>query len=415
MTSQPPPDSRPSGPGSGSGSQPPAGPPSGPLSDPSSSDPSSSGPSQGQPSHEPTEVTPAARPQGPGDGGSRGGGDGGDGGGGSGGGGGGGEGSGATGPARGGGGPWWRSAPKVAVAVAAVLVAATLIVLLTRPDDDGKKSGEVFLQPASAKGREPFTDSTAKKSTPPDGDSGRPKPSGNEGGTASVRGSAPGLYGGSRSTTSCDVEKQIEFLRRDQVKAGAFAGVAGIGRNEIPSYLRSLTPVQLRMDTRVTNHGFKNGKATSYQAVLQAGTATLVDSRGVPRVRCACGNPLTEPVALDEPKQVGSPWPGYRPSRTVVVRESTTVINVFVLVDLDTGDWFRREKGDEDGITDVPTTSPSPTVSDTAPTEPDDSATPPEEETSAPPTEPPAETPPPDGGTTEPPPDQGTPESVPAT
>ncbi|MCZ0997978.1 hypothetical protein O1M63_07095 [Streptomyces mirabilis] len=112
-----------------------------------------------------------------------------------------------------------------------------------------------------------------------------------------MSGDAPGLYGGTRNVASCDVEKQITALRADPSKNAAFASVLGIQPSAVPGYLRTLTPVQLRADTRVTNHGYRNGSATTYQAVLQAGTAVLVDDRGVPRVRCACGNPLTPPAA----------------------------------------------------------------------------------------------------------------------
>ena len=58
-----------------------------------------------------------------------------------------------------------------------------------------------------------------------------------------------------------------------------------------PGYLRGLTSVVLRADTQVTNHGFRDARVTGFQSVLQAGTAVLVDNRGVPRVRCACGSP----------------------------------------------------------------------------------------------------------------------------
>jgi hypothetical protein len=79
-------------------------------------------------------------------------------------------------------------------------------------------------------------------------------------------------------------------------------------------YIDSLTPVLLRSDTRVTNHGFRDGWATPYQAVLQAGTAVLVDNTGVPRARCACGNPLTPPQAVPTtPTYQGTPWPGFTP------------------------------------------------------------------------------------------------------
>lgn len=94
-------------------------------------------------------------------------------------------------------------------------------------------------------------------------------------------------------------------------KNRAFASVQKIEPSAVPECLRSLTPVQLRMGTRVTNHGFRDGKVTAYQAVLQAGTAVLVDDRGVPRVRCACGNPLLPPVAQEStPKQTGRPGRG---------------------------------------------------------------------------------------------------------
>ena len=66
---------------------------------------------------------------------------------------------------------------------------------------------------------------------------------------------------------------------------------------DIPTYIGTLTPMQLRADTRVTNHGFVDGHATSLQSVLQAGTAVLVDDQGRPRVKCGCGNPLFYLVA----------------------------------------------------------------------------------------------------------------------
>lgn len=110
------------------------------------------------------------------------------------------------------------------------------------------------------------------------------------------------------------MEKQIAVLTAEPDKNNAFASVLDIDPSRVPAYLRGLTPVQLRLDTRVTNHGFRDGAATSYQAVLQAGTAVLVDDHGVPRVRCACGNPLLPPVALKgNPQQKGRPGPGTAP------------------------------------------------------------------------------------------------------
>lgn len=39
---------------------------------------------------------------------------------------------------------------------------------------------------------------------------------------------------------------------------------------QIPGYVSELTPMVLIVDTRVTNHGYRNGAPTTFQAVLQA-------------------------------------------------------------------------------------------------------------------------------------------------
>ncbi|MFF1556593.1 DUF6777 domain-containing protein [Streptomyces sp. NPDC058279] len=239
---------------------------------------------------------------------------------------------------------------------------AALVVVLTRPGGtpSGKAGGEVFLQPASATGPAPFTESTAAdQGTPPPRSPSPQAPSAAATGTAttgttvtrSVSGAAPGLYGGTKDVASCDVEKQIKALSAQPAKNAAFASALAAAPTSVPGYLRSLTPLQLGVDTRVTNHGYRDGKAVAYQAVLQAGTAVLVDDRGVPRVRCACGNPLAPPVALKggEPKRTGQPWPSYRPSRVVVIAPSVTVVNKFVIYDHQDGRWVERDRHDHQG------------------------------------------------------------------
>ncbi|MFE0133932.1 DUF6777 domain-containing protein [Streptomyces sp. NPDC059037] len=343
----------------------PTGPPSGPLSGPS------------QPgATQPGATTPSAdRPTGPpggppGDGGQGGGSGGGSGGGPGGPSGPGGPDGGATGPGEGPGEkperPWWKSAPRVAVIAAAIVAAVVLTVVLTRPDGTSDTAGEVLLQPAAEKGPDPFTESTAREDGTPPSPTALPSSSASANVTRGVDGSAPGLYGGTRKVSSCDVEKQVSVLQKDAAKNKAFASVQGIDPSAVPAYLRSLTPVQLRVDTRVTNHGYRDGAPTAYQAVLQAGTAVLVDDRGVPRVRCACGNPLTPPVAQKAPKQTGDAWPGYRSSNVVVVAPAVQVVNVFVIFDPHSGEWFERDKGDTgagDEKTTPPVDKPTPTAS----------------------------------------------------
>ncbi|GGK92728.1 DUF6777 domain-containing protein [Streptomyces flaveus] len=381
----------------------PAGPPSGPLG----------------PSGPPSPQSPGDRaPLGPSGGGSGAGGPGGGGPSGP---------SGPLGPAEPGPGdgpalPWWKSAPRVAVIALVAVAAVVLAVVLTRPDGGTPGSGsEVFLQAAGKAGPDRFTESTAQdNSTVPV----TPSPtttSDSSNVTRGVDGSAPGLYGGTRNKAACDVEKQITYLQETPAKNKAFASVLGLEPSGVPGYLRSLTPVQLRMDTRVTNHGYRDGAANSYQAVLQSGTAVLVDDRGVPRVRCACGNPLTPPVAQQgTPKRTGDSWPSYRPSNVVVVSPAPQPVNSFVLYDPDNGEWIERYKGDtgaKDKKTKPPEKRPSPSESplppscppDKSPCPPTSPTKPPTETTSPDETYPDDETSPkPEPTTPEPPPDEPT-------
>ncbi|MEU8892784.1 DUF6777 domain-containing protein [Streptomyces sp. NPDC048442] len=224
--------------------------------------------------------------------------------------------------------------------------------------DDTTSAGdqEVLLQPVAAQGPDPFTQSTAKTSTPlPSTTTATPTRTASA--TPSARpahrlsGGTPGLYGGTQSLSSCDVEQQIRYLTgsgADPAKARAFADASSIDPASIPGFLRGLTPVVLRVDTRVTNHGFSNGSSTSFQSVLQAGTAVMVDANGMPRVRCACGNPLLPPTVV--PGTVthrGQPWTGYRPAEVVVVTPAPVVINNLTIVNIVNNTWIERRTGSD--------------------------------------------------------------------
>jgi len=120
----------------------------------------------------------------------------------------------------------------------------------------------------------------------------------------------------------------------------------------------------------VTNHGFANGKATPRQSVLQAGTAVLVDDRGEPRVRCACGNPLRLPVAAQSaPTYVGTAWPGFAPEKTSVVAPAPAPVQAFTLTDAASGQAFNRPVGtDGSADTNVPVLPSSTTTTGPATT-----------------------------------------------
>ena len=102
-----------------------------------------------------------------------------------------------------------------------------------------------------------------------------------------MRGNAPGLYGGTGDQSACDVQQLVDFLRTNVDKGKAWAQAQGIDFDSIGSFISDLTATVLTFDTRVTNHGFKDGKATALQSILQKGTAVLIDKFGQPRARCA--------------------------------------------------------------------------------------------------------------------------------
>ncbi|MBO2457411.1 DUF6777 domain-containing protein [Actinomadura violacea] len=171
-------------------------------------------------------------------------------------------------------------------------------------------------------------------------------------------GDTPGLYGGTRRISSCDQRRLVAFLQANPDKARAWAGVQGIPVSDIARYVSRLTPVLLRTDTLVTNHGYRDGKATSEAAVLQAGMGVLVNGYGVPAVKCNCGNPLTAPeskIRTSGARYSGRKWPGFQGRNVTRIRPRDSrrgTITVFVLVDPGVTMGFERPRataGTDDG------------------------------------------------------------------
>ncbi|GAA1933078.1 hypothetical protein GCM10009738_00840 [Kitasatospora viridis] len=240
--------------------------------------------------------------------------------------------------------PWWRRPRTLVLAGVGVAVAAGLAVLLIeRQPSKGQSTvagAQVTRQAVGSPGRDPYTGSVAATS------SAGAAPATPSAGPTAVDGGGVGLYGGTEHIASCNVPQLSDFLTTHADKGRAWAGVEGIDPSGIPDYLHTLTPVVLRQDTRVTNHGFVNGQATAFQSVLQAGTAVLVDDRGVPRARCACGNPLTPPVADTAPPQYGGDsWTGFHTDHVVTVNPAPAPVHSLVLVDQGSGRPFERPVG----------------------------------------------------------------------
>ena len=256
----------------------------------------------------------------------------------------------------------------VVVAVVAAIVGSLVVVLFV----DTKTAGAtVLLERAASPGPDPFTRSvtigevadfpdsiapitrtvTADLSTDPTT------------GGLTTTGNTPGLYGGTGDSATCDPTQLAGFLGHNPDKAAAWARTLGITTRAIPAYIKTLTPVVLTTDTRVTNHGYRNGAAPSRQAVLQAGTAVLVDAHGVPRVKCGCGNPLTEPTSEPIDTTTGTAWPNYRPATVTTITPAPKTQDQFTLTNITTGHTYDRPTGATSGtwlaITDKGIVGPS--------------------------------------------------------
>ncbi|MCD9624195.1 DUF6777 domain-containing protein [Rhabdothermincola salaria] len=265
----------------------------------------------------------------------------------------------------------------VAIFGVMVLITGAVVGAIVLTRDDEAAAGEIFLETAGSPGQDPFGALsgpvvTAATSTTATTQATTPTTAAGTIATRTVAGDERGLYGGSLDGGRCDAEEQITFLSANPAIAEAFvsalnrdptlrwSGGTQVSTAQISSYIRELTPVTLVSDTRVTNYGYRDGRATPRQAVLQQGTAVMVDRYGVPRIKCNCGNPLTQPIAVrSTPTWVGPPWPGFDPTNIVVVNQTNVEINVFVLVNI-TGEGTIERTAGADGV-DTPS-SPPPTT-----------------------------------------------------
>jgi hypothetical protein len=208
-------------------------------------------------------------------------------------------------------------------------------------------------------------------------------PASQDRGVRLVSGTHPGLYGGSAQVNPCDVAAVANYLDSHPDKGSAWARTEGIGPNQIPFYLNTLTPVILTADTWVTSHGYAYGRATDSQAVLQAGNAVMIDQAGVPRVHCAGGNPLNPPANKNFTAlpSTGHPWPGYDPQGVVAVAYTnapssfsdpvpTAPVSEFSLIDLGSAQQLVRKAGgtvDFSGATSANVALPDPIAANRPP------------------------------------------------
>jgi hypothetical protein len=279
-----------------------------------------------------------------------------------------------------------RMMKRAAIVAGAIVLVAALAFGLTQffrsknPPAVEQAAAEVFLEPANSAGDSPFAPSSFATPQPDPTNPGsdplgpppaQPAPAPDGAAPMAMRtanGDLPGLYGGTLDTTTCDAQLMIDYLNQNPDKATAWASVHRIAPNQIAAYVGELTPVLLRTDTRVTDHGYMDrGQAVPRQAVLQAGTAVMIDKYGAPRVKCYSGNPLLDPVAVTAARPaapggnvvvqqaanapaprviyVGPRWPRFDPLTIVIIRRVLRIIDIFVLWDFRRGVLFGRQIG----------------------------------------------------------------------
>lgn len=241
--------------------------------------------------------------------------------------------------------PRWLIPAVVAVVVVLVAGVAGFVIL-----GGDEASADVVLEASGDPGADPFMASMAVREVAEFPSSVEAVIDGtrdsltSEDGVLVASGTTNALYGGSEDESVCDPATMVAFLEDHEAEAAAWASVVGVEPAGIAAYVNTLTSVILTTDTWVTNHGFADGAATPRQAVLQAGTAVMVDGEGVPRVKCGCGNPLAPPERSDVNVDVGGGWNGFDPAAVTVVQPGAKAENL-VVVDVDTGDEFDQPVG----------------------------------------------------------------------
>ena len=255
----------------------------------------------------------------------------------------------------------WRV---LAIAAAClILIGSGTTVAVFKLTNLGSGQSEILREPSANSGPDPFTSNVGNAApqasqAPAASPSPAPAQQGSQVQVPSTYRSTPGLYGGTQQIGTCNPHLMVDYLKQNPAKAAAWvqtlnsdptfrwSGGSQVTVNQIDQYINELTSVVLRADTRVTNHGYRNGQPTSFPSVLQAGTAVLVDQYGVPRARCACGNPLTRPSPVPgHPRYIGTAWRSFSETTIIVVVPAPVVINNFVLVNVNNGTVFPQKVG----------------------------------------------------------------------
>ncbi|MEU8900198.1 DUF6777 domain-containing protein [Nocardia sp. NPDC048505] len=264
-----------------------------------------------------------------------------------------------------------------------VLFAFTVTRLWSDRDDTATGSGEVYRYGGDDAGDDPFDMDPPQKSGLPAVPAESYAP-GEIAANRSFQGKEPSFYAGVPHETVDGREQTIAHFQSNPVAAAAAAdalnsdnqlqwrGKTALSADRLAEYLRELTPVSLRVDLRVTYYLLQQGKPVRRQAVLQAGTAVLVDARGVPRIRSISGTPLTLPEFRpeDTPKFLGDTWTSFDPAKVFAVRPADVELTFFTLFPIGSDRRFERPcgtTGEADRDLPPPTNSAVPTTTEAFP------------------------------------------------
>jgi hypothetical protein len=229
--------------------------------------------------------------------------------------------------------------------LAAIFFLGGLYLYKSSQGDAGQQEDStVTLRAAEIAGANSFTPSVAQAPETSGIPSASPPQS--SGGLTMARGSSASLYAATRNIASCNAGQLTSYLQTNADRAGPWASAFGLQPTDIQPLVAGLTPVLTRADTRVTEYVFSGGKAVGDQVVLQRGTAVFIDRTGIPRIRCASGNPLRPPQPISgTARYKGAPWPGFSPGSLVTVSPSASPASVLTLADTRDGTIFGRIPG----------------------------------------------------------------------
>lgn len=167
----------------------------------------------------------------------------------------------------------------------------------------------------------------------------------------SVQGSHGSLYGVDSAKAVCDVSRFAKLIVGNRPLQRAWAASMGIEVAKVDDAIAVLTPVLLGQDTAVTDHAYADDEVSAFQAILQAGTAVLIDDHGAPRVRCASGSPLDRSdTGGTKVRLSGTPWHGFATGSVVAVTPTAEPITMLRAVDIGTGDPVTVSVGGGGGL-----------------------------------------------------------------